>query len=495
MVVMLSAYRETLALRGTKPLLTVAVLARVPIAAGAVTLTLHVVNGLGRGYFAAGAVGAAFTIGGAASGPVLGRIIDRRGLRPVVVLTTAAEVSFWFGAAFAPYPALLVASLIAGFLALPVVVVTRQAIAALVPASHRVSAFALDSIATELSFIAGPSLGVLVCTTAGTRTGMCAVGTGILAAGLGLLRLNPPVRAEGEDLPADRAARVPRRRWLGPSLVAILAVTAAAGLVVNGTSVAVVAALNASDDAAWTGVVLSAWSVYSMLGGFVYGLARRRWMPLLLFVPMAAVTIPLGLGGDHWWLLILLILPAGALYAPTITAAVDGVSRWAPAAVRGEALGWQHGALTAGLAAGTPLAGLLVDRSSATWAFAGIGVTGLLVSLVAFGGRAVRSSLSGDDLGQETFGASGEQMRLLLGGERPSTLGDRSDDVRGFTAGAQQTRARQHEQAPDGVIGVVDGRPLGVGEGGGGPVRPAGREPHVADQGRVELDAPARRGE
>jgi len=46
---LLKPYRETLALPGLKSLLAVATLARMPIAAGAVVLTLHVVTDLGPG--------------------------------------------------------------------------------------------------------------------------------------------------------------------------------------------------------------------------------------------------------------------------------------------------------------------------------------------------------------------------------------------------------------------------------------------------------------
>src|SRR3954453_23757684 len=100
---LLTPYRETLALPRIKSLLVVATLARIPIAAGAVVLTLHVVTDLGLGYGAAGLIGAAFTIGGSVGAPIMGRLIDRRGLRPVLVLTTVAEVTFWALAQAAPY--------------------------------------------------------------------------------------------------------------------------------------------------------------------------------------------------------------------------------------------------------------------------------------------------------------------------------------------------------------------------------------------------------
>ncbi len=377
----LTPYRETLALRGIKSLLVVATLARIPITAGTVTLTLHVVQDLSLGFFAAGLVGAAFTVGGSFGAPVMGRITDRRGLRPVLVLTTVAEGLFWFSASAMPYWALLLAALAGGFLALPAFAVARQSIAALAPESHRLPAFALDSITTELSFMAGPALGVLIATTAGAEAAMFAVGGGILVSGIGLFLLNPPIRGKDEE-PVATAVRVPRRSWLKPRLVGVLAITSASTLVLSGTDVAVVAVLRSTGEVEWTGAVLGFWAACSLAGGFAYGTLRRGLSPITLFAPMALLTIPVGLGGQHWWLLALLILPAGALCAPTITATADAVSRMIPAAARGEAMGWHNSALTVGVALGAPLAGVVMDWQSPPWGFATVGGIGVLVALL-----------------------------------------------------------------------------------------------------------------
>lgn len=401
----LTPYRETLALRGIKSLLVVATLARIPITAGTVTLTLHVVQDHRLGYFAAGLVGAAFTVGSSFGAPVMGRITDRRGLRPVLVLTTVAEVLFWTTAQAMPYWALLIAALAGGFLTLPAFAVARQSIAALAPESHRLPAFALDSITTELSFMIGPAAGVLICTTAGARAGMLAVGAGILVSGIGLFLLNPPIRSHEER--AAPAVRVPRSAWLKPRFVAVLAVTSAATLVLSGTDVAVVAVLRASGEVEWTGAVLGLWAGFSLLGGFAYGTAQRRLSPLTLLAPMALLTVPVGLGGHHWWLLALLLLPAGALCAPTITATADAVSRLIPAAARGEAMGWHNSALTVGVALGAPLAGLVMDWQSPPWGFAAVGGVGLLVALLVLPTELRHRR---DDAGPPPAGPGGERL-------------------------------------------------------------------------------------
>ncbi len=378
----LTPYRETLALRGIRSLLVMATLARIPITAGTVTLTLHVTQDLHLGYGAAGLVGAAFTVGSSVGAPVLGRITDRKGLRPVLVLTTVAEVTFWTTAQAMPYWALLIAALVGGFLTLPAFSVARQSIAALAPESHRLPAFALDSITTELSFMAGPALGVLVSTTAGPRVAMLAVGAGILLSGIGLYLLNPPIRGK-DEAPISAGVRVPRSTWLKPRLVAVLAISSAATLVLSGTDVAVVAVLQNSGEVEWTGAVLGMWAAYSLVGGFSYGTLRRGLPPLALLAPMALLTIPVGLAGGHWWLLALLLLPAGALCAPTITATADAVSRLTPATARGEAMGLHNSSLTVGVALGAPLAGVVMDTWSPAWGFTAVGGVGLVVAALA----------------------------------------------------------------------------------------------------------------
>jgi predicted MFS family arabinose efflux permease len=229
--------------------------------------------------------------------------------------------------------------------------------------------------------MAGPALGVLIATSAGPRVAMMAIAVGLLAAGVGLYALDPPVRA-ADEAPVSAGERVPRSSWLKPRLVAVLAVSMAATLVLSGTDVAVVAVLRSTGELAWTGLVLSLWAVYSLTGGFAYGTVKRGFSPVLLLAPMAVLTIPVGLGGGHWWLLALLLLPAGALCAPTITASADAVSRLTPASARGEAMGLHNSALTVGVALGSPIAGLVMDTWSPRWGFAAVGGLGVLITVL-----------------------------------------------------------------------------------------------------------------
>ena len=377
----LDPYRRVLALPGVRSLMVLALLARIPITAVGVTMTLHVVLDLHRGYGAAGLAGTALTVGAALGAPLNGRFVDRRGLRPMLAITTIAEAIFWVFAPALPYPALLVAAFVTGVLALPVFSVIRQSTAALVPIDQRRQAYALDSMSVEVSFMAGPTLAVLLVTQTSARVTMLTIAAALLVAGSALFITNPPVR-EGAEPPGDKASAPRRRDWLTPQFVAVLAAAMATTMVLAGTDVSIVAILRSADRVSWTGAILAIWGVFSLVGGFVYG-AVTRPVPLVVLVGLLSLfTIPVGLVGSNWALLFLALLPAGALCAPTLTASTDVISRLVPDGARGEAMGWHGSSLTVGLAVGAPLAGWAIDVGSPMWGFIAVGAAGCVVTLL-----------------------------------------------------------------------------------------------------------------
>src|SRR5258708_20924326 len=96
------------------PLLSISLLARAAITADVMALTMYVVLGLDMSYAAAGGVAAAMTAGMALGGPLLGRMIDWRGPRIVLLVTVVLQVGFWLSVPLLPYGILLGAALAAG---------------------------------------------------------------------------------------------------------------------------------------------------------------------------------------------------------------------------------------------------------------------------------------------------------------------------------------------------------------------------------------------
>jgi predicted MFS family arabinose efflux permease len=377
-----ATYGGLLALPGVRSLMLVTSLARIPAAAAGVVLTLHVVLGLGGGFAAAGVIVAGLTVGGAIGAPLVGRVIDRQGLRRALVLTSAAQGLFWLLAAVLPYPVLLPAAFAGGLLSMPLFSVSRQSLAALVPEASRRTAFSLDSMGVEVSFAVGPAAGVLVATQVSTRVALLGIGVSMVLAGLVLYLLDPPIRSEAELREAEGAEPLPRRQWLGVRLLVVLVATAGATVVLAGTDVSIVATLRGAGELGWSGLVIAAWCCWSLIGGFVHGAVARSLPALALVVLLAVLTIPVGLAG-HWWILALALIPAGLMCAPTLAATGELISRLVPAAVRGEAMGIHSSALTAGMALGAPLAGTVVDRLGPSMGFVAAGAVGGVVALVA----------------------------------------------------------------------------------------------------------------
>ncbi|MER7001925.1 MFS transporter [Dactylosporangium sp. NPDC000555] len=382
----LDPYRRVLALPGVRPLMVLALLARIPITAVGVTMTLHVAQNLNRGWGAAGLVGAALTVGAALGAPLNGRFVDRRGLRPMLLVTTIAEAAFWSAAPFLSYSALLAGAFVAGVFSLPVFSVIRQSLAALVPAEQRRQAYALDSMSVELSFMAGPPLAVLLTSTLSGRSAMWSLGAAMVLAGAALYLVNPPVREASAEPAGPGAATVRRRDWLTPRFLAVCAAASATTVVLAGTDLGIVAMLRDAGQVGLIGALLAAWGVYSLVGGFVYGALPRAVPLVVLLGGLSLFTVPAGVFGDAWPLLFLTLLPAGVLCAPTLTATADLVSRLVPAAARGEAMGWHGSSLTVGLAIGSPLAGWAIDHGSPSWGFAAVGAFGAVIaaSLLTF---------------------------------------------------------------------------------------------------------------
>lgn len=391
-------YRRVLAVPAVRQALLVGLLIRVPLWAATVILTLHVVSTLQLSYSAAGALAAASTIALAVSGPWRGRLLDRLGLRRTVLPCLMVGVVCWSIAPWVGYLPLLVLVVVAGLFVVPTFSIMRQWLIASTPAADRKTVLVLDSVATEMSFMVGPAVGVVAAVTFDTRITLMVAQLLSLAGGLVLFVLNPPMRHADESA-EEVAPKLRVRQWVTPVVLAVLLASAASTTVLSSGDVGVVAAMREMGLEPQIGIVLGIWGFGSAIGGLVYGGMRRSIGVFWLLLGLGLVTLPIAFARDPISFTVLVFI-SGLLCAPTIAATVDHLSRVVPARVRGEAMGWHGSAMTAGSAVGAPLAGIAIDNVGWPGAFvanAAVGMVLAVLGLVAVGVWGRRTGAAGID--------------------------------------------------------------------------------------------------
>ncbi|HEX7460545.1 MAG TPA: MFS transporter [Dermatophilaceae bacterium] len=380
----LDPYRRVLSVPALRQALVLGVLVRIPIFAGGVILTLHVVQTLHRNYGAAGLVSAAATVCIAISGPWRGTLLDSKGLRRVVMPSLVVTAICWSIAPFASYLPLLLLAALGGLFIIPTFSIIRLAVIAAVPESDRRTALSLDGVAVELSFMIGPLVGVWAATIWSTAWVLFSIEMLGVLAGVGLWLVNPAMHADRNDTDAgagEPGASPPRSAWFRARFLAVCGAAAATTIVLSGCDIAIVAALREFHQISLIGPVLAIWGLGSVIGGLAYGLLHRSIPAFLLLGGLSLATFPIALAPSVWPFAALAFV-AGLLCAPTITATVDQVSRVVPEAALGAAMGWHGSFMTAGSALGAPVAGLAIDQWGWRGGFVSVSLVGLAVAVL-----------------------------------------------------------------------------------------------------------------
>lgn len=374
-------YAEVLRVPAVRSALGLGFLIRVPLWASFIAMTLHVVSGMGRSYSDAGLVNFAGTVAVAISGPWRGRTLDRVGVRRTVGPQLLVLAAVWAVAPWVGYWPLLVLYVVAGLATVGSFSIVRQIVITAVPDHQRQTALSLDAVATEISFMVGPVLGVLLATSIPTSWALVITQYASLLAALVLWFQDPPVAHDDPDSAGGPSERAHWRQWLSPAVLAVLAASAATTLVLTGTDIGIVAALRSMGQQSSIGWVLAIWGLGSAIGGLLYGALHRAIPVFWLLLGLAVTTVPVVVATEPVLMSVLLFV-CGALCAPTITATVDHLSRLVPANVRGEAMGWHGAAMTFGSAIGSPVAGVAIDHQGWQAGFLVTAAAGALVGVL-----------------------------------------------------------------------------------------------------------------
>lgn len=353
--------------------------ARFPNGMSSLAILLHVEQQTGS-YGAAGLVLAATSVGQAVAGPITSRWMGVWGMRRVLTLTLAICVVAVLGLAFLPLnvPGYMVLGMIAGLSTPPIQAAVRTIYPKLVNSSQLTPLFSLDASLQEIIWILAPVLITLVSTQIGTVEGLVLVAVILIGGGAWFI-LSPEVGR----------VRIPRsRNALGKVVLKppVLLATVIGFLLIGACAAVEVGVVATFEHGSLTaGVVLAVFAVGSLAGGLAFGhipigpwaMARRL---LIVTVGLALTMVMLNV----FWLGGTLVL-AGIGIAPALAVLFAITSASVKFSETAEAFGWAGTGQLIGAAAGSAVAGFLVDVGDwrgAYFAATLFAAAGLIVAVV-----------------------------------------------------------------------------------------------------------------
>lgn len=366
---MATLYRHLFTEPGTGNFVTAGLLARIPLPMAGIGIITLLSQQRG-GYALAGAVSATFVLTYALLSPQISRYVDRYGQRRVLPAATAISITGLFilmaGSHWNVTDALLfLGALLAGFMP-SMSAMVRARWTALYRGQPRLqTAYSLETVLDELTFIVGPPLSIGLSVTLFPQAGLLLAALLLFVGVFALVlqrRTEPPLVAASSAI--SRSGSV--IRMTSVQLLTLLMV--AMGVIVGTVDIVSVAFAEQLGRPAAASLVLSAYAAGSCVSGLLYGSLRLK-TPLhrLLWLgglATAATTLPLILV-TNLTALAMALLMAGLFFAPTMIVAMSLVERQVSENQLTEGMTWLLAGLNVGVALGAVIAGQVVDNAGA----------------------------------------------------------------------------------------------------------------------------------
>ena len=377
---------DVLRSRHVPRLLSASLIGRLPTGMAPLAITLAIRHH-GGDYRLAGLLIALYAGSAAVLGPVLGRLIDRTRQPPM--LLGCATLS---GAAFTLLAVLDPTSgrELAGLLAIVAGAATPQLEPCLrvlwedVIRGERTlrAAFSLDAATQELIFVCGPLIVLASTALGGASAGL------LSAAAIGFL--GTVWFATARPARAWRGRPVEHRHWAGPlrapGVLRLFAALLCVGATIGAFTIAITGYAESEgvlDSAAWL-IALNAGG--ALVSGVLYTMApiaaREDRRLLLLLALLALGYLPLALAPGPLLMAPLAFLSGCALPA-VLASGFALIARMAPTGTLTEAHAWMITSFGVGNAAGSAVAGSLLDLVSVPAAFVMAAISGCLGALLA----------------------------------------------------------------------------------------------------------------
>ncbi|AIC30430.1 major facilitator superfamily protein (plasmid) [Rhizobium etli bv. mimosae str. IE4771] len=390
-------YIEIFRAPGTKSFSAAGFFARLPIAMAPIGIVAMLSQTHGE-YWLAGAVSATFALTNAVISPQISRQVDQLGQRAVLIPTTIVSV-IAFGTLIAaanqdwPSWTLFLSALFAA---------TMPSIPAMLRARWTEifrdrpelnTAFAFESAADELVYIAGASLSVGLAVSLFPEAGMI-VSTLFMA--LGSFAFLVQRSTEPKVRPVDIGTNHRSAIWLRPVQIITLALVFVGSTFATAevSAVAITKELGRPEAAS---LVIGVYAIGSFMVGLIIGainpkLALQR--QLLIAVGVLALTaLPLLVASSSVWFLAFAVFVSGIAISPVFITAFGLIERRVPESMLTEGVTWVMTGIGIGMALGAFVSGWVVDTygpSNGFWVSVAASLSAVLI--VGMG----QQSLTGD---------------------------------------------------------------------------------------------------
>ncbi|WDG17147.1 MFS transporter [Microbacterium sp. Clip185] len=380
----MAGYQELLRTPGVARIIAAQLTARFPNGMTSLAILLHVEHVTGS-YGYAGLVLAAASVGQAVSGPVTSRWMGRWGMRRVLTLTmiVCALAILAIGLLDLPVAGFMAFGLIAGLSTPPVQSAVRTIYPKMVNSRQLTPLYSLDASLQEIIWIIAPVVITFIATQIGTWEALVLIAVILVGGGTWFI-LSPEVGR----------VRIPRsKRRFGKVLTRPTVLLATViGFLLIGACAAVEAGVVATFDHGGleAGIVLAVFSIGSLAGGLSFGHVPMGPWAMARRMGIVAVGLVLTMFSlNIWWLSGTLFL-AGIGIAPALAVLFAITSVSVKFSDTAEAYGWIGTGQLIGAAAGSAVAGFLIDAVEAPGAFiaaaafAGAGAIVAIVCVRAF---------------------------------------------------------------------------------------------------------------
>ena len=387
-MIALGPYGALLASGEVRYLFGTSLVGRLPIGMCGLAVLL-LVQGASSSFAAGGAATGCYVAGLALAAPAMGRIIDRRGPRGMLLLCAllfpAALAALIGAVTISASPiVVLTSAVLAGASFPPITVCMRSYLRQRFGEDAALAtAYSLDSVLIEVMFIAGPMLVALFVAIASPALAVWSA-AGCAFAGV-LLFLRSPALRRWRIEPRSQATLLGP---LGqPAFVVLIAIVVCYASAFGLTEIGVAAYAAEANRPALAGVFLGVMSATSALGGLAYG--SRHWPGPLLsqfsvtLAVMGAGLLPLA-GPWHAGAFGVLCALGGVVMAPALIIQSMLVARTARAEHTTEAFTWSTSALLAGVGLGMALGGVLVEWWRSPAAFCAASAAAVIAAAIAY---------------------------------------------------------------------------------------------------------------